>query len=335
MQLITLSTVTPVYRGAETLRALVAELDQYRKELITAQGPLRLVESIFVDDGSADGSSSVLEELKEEFDWIHVITLSRNYGQHPATVAGILYSSGDWVATLDEDLQHHPKFLNELLQKAITESSDIVYANPIHPVHESAFRDTSSRRIKWIVAKLAKNKFLPLFNSFRMIRGNIARGASAVSIDQTYFDIALSWFTTRISGVKLPLKDLRYVQSKQSGYSLLSLLSHARRLLLTSNVKFVRVGAATGLIVMTLAIFGGITTFAIRLMFPELIAAQGWASVIIVTLFLGGLNAFLVGLVLENLSIILMQTHGKPKFFEVDRTSDKILAQWFKTRKGL
>jgi len=333
MQVITLSTVTPVYRGAETLRGLVTELDRYRKELIALAGPLRLVESIFVDDGSTDGSSVVLAELKEEYDWIHVITLSRNFGQHPATVAGVLYSSGEWVATLDEDLQHHPKFLNELLYQAVIQSSDIVYANPIESVHESVFRDMSSKRIKWIVAKLTKNKFLPLFNSFRMIRGNIARGASAVSIDQTYFDIALSWFTTRISGVKLPLKDLRFVQSQKSGYSLSSLLSHARRLLLTSNIKSVRLGAATGVVVMTLAIVGGITTTLIRLMYPEVVRAEGWASVMIVTLFLGGLNAFLIGLALENLSVILMQTHGKPKFFEVDRASDKELAEWFKSRK--
>jgi polyisoprenyl-phosphate glycosyltransferase len=334
MQLITLSTVTPVYRGAETLRALVVELDRYKKELLLSEGPLRLIESIFVDDGSNDGSSILLAELEEEYDWVHVITLSRNYGQHPATVAGILYSSGDWVATLDEDLQHHPKFLNELLHQAVIRNSDIVYANPIHAVHESVFRDISSKRIKWIVARLTKNKFMPLFNSYRMIRGNIARGAAAVSIDQTYFDVALSWFTTRISGVKLPLKDLRYVQSEKSGYSFLSLLSHARRLLLTSNVKFVRLGAVTGLVVMMLAIVGGITTIVVRLMYPELIMAEGWASIMIVTLFLGGLSAFLIGLVLENLSIILMQTHGKPKFFEVDRRSDKELAEWFKTEKS-
>ena len=334
MQLVTLSTVTPVYRGAETLRPLVVELDRYRKELTASTAPLRLIESIFVDDGSNDGSSIVLAELKEEYDWVHVITLSRNYGQHPATVAGILYSSGEWVATLDEDLQHHPKFLNELLYQAVIKNSDIVYANPIQAVHESVFRDMSSKRIKWIVAKLTKNKFMPLFNSYRMIRGNIARGAAAVSIDQTYFDVALSWFTTRISGVKLPLKDLRYVQSEKSGYSFWSLLSHARKLLLTSNVKFVRLGAVTGLVVMTLSIVSGITTIVIKLMYPELIKAEGWASVMIVTLFLGGLSAFLIGLVLENLSIILMQTHGKPKFFEVDRASDKELAEWFKARKS-
>src|SRR5688572_11633514 len=334
MHFITLSTVTPVYRGAQTLRPLVVELDCYRKELIASSCPLRLIESIFVDDGSDDGSSIVLAELSDEYDWVHVITLSRNYGQHPATVAGILYSSSDWVATLDEDLQHHPKFLNELLDNAVTNNFDIIYANPVQSVHESVIRDMSSRRIKWLVAKLTKNKFMPLFNSFRMIRGNIARGASAVSIDQTYFDVALSWFTTRINGVKLPLKDMRYIQSSKSGYSLRSLLSHARRLLLTSNVKFIRFGAVTGLIVMTLAIFGGITTIVVKLMYPEIIKAEGWASVMIVTLFLGGLSAFLIGMVLENLSIILMQTHGKPKFFDVDRRSDKELAEWFKAGRS-
>jgi len=327
---ITISTVTPVYHGADTLKELVQELDVYRIQLIETNSPMRLIESIFVDDGSTDGSSDVLDKLSKEFDWVRVITLSRNFGQHPATIAGILYTSGDWVATLDEDLQHRPSYLNDLLCVAILEKCDIVYANPERPVHESFFRDFSSRAIKATLAVLTKNKFMTLFNSFRLIRGGIARAASAVSIDQTYFDVALTWFTTRIGSLKLPLKDVRYITSAKSGYSFWSLLSHARKLLQSSNVKFIRFGAIMGILTMLLGILAAITTILIKLLYPGLITAQGWASVVIITSLLGGLNAFLIGLVLENLSVVLMQSHGKPKFFEVDRASDKKLDEWFK-----
>jgi len=328
--MISITTVTPIYRGEKTLRSLVMALDEYRKSLEIPECPIRLVESIFVDDGSSDNSAQVLRELKREYPWIHVITLSRNFGQHPATIAGILHSSGDWVATLDEDLQHHPRFLNYLLKEAVNAQVDIVYANPIEAVHQSLWRDLASRGYKLILAQLTRNKFMPLFNSFRMVRGSIARAASAVSIDQTYFDVALGWFTTRIKGLKLPLVDIRYVETGKSSYSFWSLLSHARRLLQSSNVKFLRLGALIGLLTMMMGIVGIITTTVIKLKFPDLITVPGWASNIILTLFIGGLNAFLIGLVLENISVILQQSYGKPKFFEIDRSTDLIVSDWFK-----
>lgn len=328
MNNITISTITPVYRGASTLRDLVVAINEFRENLKKHNSPIQLTESIFVDDGSQDGSGNVLKELQKEFEWVHVVTLSRNFGQHPATIAGILYSSGDWIVTLDEDLQHHPKYIEKMLQKAVSSSYDIVYAKPLNPVHESFFRDLSSKSFKWFLSKLTGDKNIPLFNSFRVIRGSIGRAASAISIDQTYFDVALSWFTKRITTEAVELKDLRYIKTGKSGYSFKSLLSHARRLLQTSNLKIVRIGAYIGFLAMILGIIASFITLIEKLFFPELITADGWASLIISILLLGGLNAFLIGLALENISILIMQSHGKPKYFEINRESDIILSNW-------
>lgn len=335
MNNITISTITPVYRGASTLRDLVLAINDFRENLKSQNSPIQLIESIFVDDGSQDGSGNVLNELKKEFEWVHVVTLSRNFGQHPATIAGILYSSGDWIVTLDEDLQHHPKYIDAMLKKAVSMSSDIVYAKPLNPVHESFIRDFSSRSFKWFLSKITGDKNIPLFNSFRVIRGDIGRAASAISIDQTYFDVALSWFTKRITTESVELKDLRYIKTGQSGYSIKSLLSHARRLLQTSNLKIVRIGAYIGFLAMILGILASFITFIEKLFFPELITANGWASLIISILLLGGLNAFLIGLALENISILIMQSHGKPKYFEINRESDLILLDWYSDKERL
>ena len=111
---IRLSTVTPVYQGSDYLPDLVAELSALQARFAEQQMPIELIESIFVDDGSIDESSATLADLAGRYPWVRVVTLSRNYGQHSATIAGILHSSGDWVATLDEDLQHPPDRLPEL-----------------------------------------------------------------------------------------------------------------------------------------------------------------------------------------------------------------------------
>ena len=68
----------------------------------------------------------------------------------------------------------------------------------------------------------------------------------------------------------------------------------------------------------------------LKIVAPEAAGVPGWASVFVAVLFLGGLNAFLTGVVLENLSFVLMQTHGKPTFFEIDRETDEVLRAWFR-----
>ncbi len=328
-QTIFLSTVTPVYRGAETLSELVQALDEVRRELEMPGCPIRLSESIFVDDGSDDGSVAVLRELTAEYPWVTLVCLSRNYGQHPATMAGILHASGDWVATLDEDLQHHPRHLLGLLQLAVSEGYDLVYASPEAAVHQSMFRDLGSNVYKWLIGKLSGNPNIRLFNSFRMMRGSVARAASAVAAHQTYFDVALSWFSSRVGAKTLPLLDIRYANERQSGYRLRSLLSHAKRMLQSSDIKMLRAVATSGFLTMFAAIVAILYTVMLKLIAPETADVAGWASVFVAVLFFGGLNAFLVGVVLEHLSVVLMQTHGKPTFFEVDREKDEVARDWF------
>ncbi|MBK79767.1 MAG: hypothetical protein CMQ43_02450 [Gammaproteobacteria bacterium] len=329
-----LTTVTPVYHGADTLRRLAEELRIVRDQLERESAPVQLAQAIFVDDGSTDGSDQVLRELRSEYPWIETITLSRNYGQHPATMAGILHASGDWVATLDEDLQHHPAHLLPMLQEAAMASRDIVYAMPDAPVHGSLFRDGASALYKWLIGRVSGNRNVQFFNSFRMMRGSIARAASAVAGHQTYFDLALSWFTSSVGVLRLPLKDHRYAEGRRSGYRLRSLLSHGRRMLQSSDLKMVRLGAVIGFVAMVVALLALVYTIVVRLVFPTLVEASGWASVMVAVLFLGGMNAFLAGLVLEHMTILLMKSHGKPTFFEVDRDQDSVLREWFERRGG-
>src|SRR5882672_7517570 len=97
----------------------------------------------------------------------------------PATIAGILHTSGDWVVTLDEDLQHSPARIEDLLRKAIIHRSDIVYANAETRVHQSHLRDVGSRLYKHVMKLMTGNPNVTAFNSFRLIRGDVARAASS------------------------------------------------------------------------------------------------------------------------------------------------------------
>lgn len=323
-----ISVVVPVYSGAAFLKDLARELDTVRSKWRDVGSPLALTEVIFVDDESVDESFELLLELQEQHDWVRVLQLSRNYGQHPATVAGILHTCGDWVCTLDEDLQHPPQYLVPLLQQAISMSCDVVYAQPEEAVHESPFRDLGSRLFKSILSRLSGNPQTRKFNSFRVIRGSVARAAAAVSSPETYFDVALCWFTNRITCHRLPMKDRRYIDRRRSGYSLRGLLRHARRMLVTSELKVLRLGAVVGF----MALLGSIVTaglvLACKLFFPETVQVQGWTSLTLIVVFFGGLTSLLLGIALEYTLIILMRTQGQPTYLVIDRSQDLLLKNW-------
>jgi len=326
-QPIIISIVTPVYRGAHYLRALSAELVQLKETLDHPHSPLRLGEVIFVDDDSRDGSITVLRELTEEHPWMRTLQLARNFGQHPATVAGILHTSGDWVCTMDEDLQHRPMDVLSLLHKVTQEQQDICYATPTMGSH-SAFRNVSSKVTKIVMAMLSGNKAIGKFNSFRMIRGSIARAAASVVAHQTYFDVALSWYTNRICVTQIAMSDMRAKTAVKSGYRLKALVRHAGRLFQSLELKTLRYAAVAGVLLMLAAL--AVAAFAVgsRLLYPETIALPGWALVLVSIVFFGGATALLAGLILDQIYFISQKMRGRPVFFVVNRETDTTIANW-------
>ena len=103
------SLVVPVYRGERTLPTIVAEVAPLTIEGRTPGGRRFVVcEVLLVHDCGPDGSDRAIERLAAEHPFVRPVWLSRNYGQHAATLAGMAGAIGDWVATIDEDGQQDP-----------------------------------------------------------------------------------------------------------------------------------------------------------------------------------------------------------------------------------
>jgi glycosyltransferase involved in cell wall biosynthesis len=327
MKKATLTIVTPVYAGEKYLDILVKKIKDLGADLKCNDAPIELIEAIFVLDGAIDNSYKLLEELNKKYDWIRIITLSKNYGQHQASAAGILYSSGDWVATIDEDLQHDPNFILPMIATAIIGNEDIVYAVPIKPVHNSIARDWSSKFFKYMLSILSSNKRIKVFNSFRVIRGVVARSAAAVGSAEMYYDISLGWFTDSVTTYQLELIDTRYQTSKVSGYNFKKLLEHSRRLFVSAQSNITRVLSLMGFFSMLIGMLFILFIFG-NALFDQYSEVPGWASIALLILFFGGLISLLLGVLLEYVAVIMSQSQGKPSFFVVDRYRDRHLKDW-------
>jgi glycosyltransferase involved in cell wall biosynthesis len=324
---VTISIVVPVYSGDAYLSELVSRVDALRKRWDELGLDLSVTEMIFALDAPIDGSAESLSQMAAEHSWIRKVELSRNYGQHSATVAGILYSSGDWVVTLDEDLQHQPAQIEQLLHTASSRALDIVYALPASSVHGGGYRDRLSGFTKFMIARLSGNRFVEKFNSFRLIRGDIARAASSICAQYTYFDVALTWFSERISSVSIQMSDERYKSHKSSGYRFWTLVQHAKRMVLTSDFRVLRFTTALAAISFLVAVTYGAQVLYVQWFTENPVEVAGWTSLMLVILAFGSISVFMLGLILEFLHMSMLQLQGKPTFFVVDRSSDTKLAR--------
>src|SRR5690606_23596093 len=114
-----ISFVSPVYQSENTLRELVQEIDLVMSRIKESY------EIILVDDRSNDNSWDILKELSRSHSYLKIARLSRNFGQHPAIMAGLSLAQGKWVVVMDCDLQDQPKEVEKLYNKAL-EGYDVV-----------------------------------------------------------------------------------------------------------------------------------------------------------------------------------------------------------------
>src|SRR4051794_23905781 len=167
-----ISVVVPVYRGERTLRPLCAEIARLTEQSTTAGGhEARVTEILLVHDHGPDDSAAVIRALAGEFAQIRPVWLSRNFGQHAATLAGMASSGGDWVVTLDEDGQHNPSDIGAMLDVAMRQQATVVYAQPTNEPPHGALRNITSRGAKWTVDRLVGGESSAAYNSYRLMLG--------------------------------------------------------------------------------------------------------------------------------------------------------------------
>src|SRR5262249_7374037 len=163
----TISIVVPVYQGELTLEPLLKEIEPLTTPQTTPGGvQFRVSETLLVHDGAIDDSEAIILSLAAKLSFVTPIWLSRNFGQHPATLAGMSSTSGDWVVTLDEDGQHNPQDIARLLDTAVQNNAQLVYAKPINQPPHGWVRNSFSALAKWVLNNLPGYPHIGEFSSF-------------------------------------------------------------------------------------------------------------------------------------------------------------------------
>jgi undecaprenyl-phosphate 4-deoxy-4-formamido-L-arabinose transferase len=309
----TISIVIPVYQGESSLAPLLGEIEPLTHNQRTPGGhAFRVTEVVLVHDCGPDRSDDVMRSLVEKHPFVSLVWLSRNFGQHAATLAGMAATSGDWVATLDEDGQQDPADVAKLLDAGLANRAQVVYGAPDAQAPHSWWRNATSQAAKWVARKLLGRQRLGSFYSFRLIQGEIARGLAAYCGESVYLDVALSWVAGRITESQVTL---RPEHGRRSGYTVGRLVMHFWRLLITSGVAPLRLIAALGGTVAVLALLLGI--YVVWESITGNVPVQGWSSLILTVAAFGGLILLTLGIIAEYVGITVSSAMGRPLYMTV------------------
>ena len=311
-----ISVCIPCYNSSKTIQAVADEIrDEFKKH------PEYDYQLVLVNDGSKDGTFSVIQELCANDKQIIGIDFSKNQGQASAKMAAVRYAKGDVLVYMDDDGQHPAYGIFDLVEK-INSGYDIVYARFPKKKH-SLFKRVTSRGKKklaeWMGAKPKGVDTSPFVAWSKICIEAIQDYASPFPSANAY----LRCVTDRITDIEM---EHRPRAAGHSGYTFKKLMG----LWLTGFTNFsiapLRFASYIGMSTAFIGFVGGIIVIVRKLMHPSM--AAGYASTITILLFISGIIMIMLGLIGEYIGRIYMILSQKPQYFvakelNVNRDEDK------------
>lgn len=297
-----LSIVIPVYNGEHTIHILFERIMAFCKSENIS------FEVIFVWDCGQDNSWEVICKLKQKYpETIKAIQLSRNFGQHNALICGFEHALGEFIITMDEDLQQDPFDIKLLLSTQNKGDFDVVYGKISLPKH-SRYRNLTSSLLKkllrWGIPELHVD-----YSPLRLIKKNIAALLPTLKNSYTFLDGYLTWITQNVSSVNVNHHDR---VAGKSSYTTKKLVEHSINIFVTFSKLPIRLLTFSSIIIFIITMVYSVILF-FRKIYGD-IEVAGYASIsIIIGLGVGAIMAGL-GIMGEYLFRVNQKTTMRPTY---------------------
>jgi len=304
-----ISVVIPVYRSEQTLpklhQRLIAALERVTSDF----------EILLVEDCGGDASWEAIKSIAIQDKRVRGIKLSRNFGQHAATICGFSLSKGEWVITLDDDLEQDPDEIPALFAKAREGYALVygVYGERAHSVWRNLTSEVARRMFRFAIPSLNYE-----YTSFRVINGRLARELAHFDSPFPFVDGYLSWLTNSCASVPV-VHSAR--DSGRSNYNFRKLVVHTVNIFVTFSDLPLRMASWIGLgaflvgmmwlaVIMLRWLLGGITV-------------SGYASVMAGIILFSGLQLLILGIFGEYLGRVNFKSSKKPLFLVANMTDSR------------
>lgn len=298
------SVVVPVYNSEQTLEELYTRVKKTFEETIKED-----FELILVDDSSRDNSFSVMESLRARDKRVRIIQMAKNFGQHPALLCGFSFACGDFIVTMDDDLQHPPeeipKMVNVMNER---EDVDVIIAKYEGRKH-NLIRKLGTRLSVYATSKMLKKDPNLEITSFRLIRRFVIEAITNMDVHYPQIGNLLIQTSNRIVNVEVRHDARKFGASNYTFRHLVNELLYDIKtnsvlpLVLVRNIGFI-----SFLVSIILGSFYLIRYFALG------VSVEGWTSLVLLILAYNGLLLLAVGIIGDYLMRILDESKKMPNY---------------------
>jgi polyisoprenyl-phosphate glycosyltransferase len=297
-----LAIVIPCFNEEGTLR------ETHRRVTEAIAGVVRTYEIVYVDDGSRDGTPSLLRALQREDPHVRVVSLSRNFGHQCAVTAGLAHAEGDAVVIMDADLQDPPEVVEDMVRRW-EEGYEVVYGVRTDREGETRFKLLTAtffyRLMQWL-----SDTAIPLdTGDFRLLDRKVVDAVLAMPEKDRFLRGMVSWAGYRQIGVPYH-RAARFAGSTK--YPFTKMLRFAVDGILSFSIKPLRLSTLLGFASAGLALLVMIYAVTLRLFTHYWVA--GWTALIVTVLFMGGAQLISLGIIGEYVGRLYGEAKRRPLY---------------------
>ena len=265
-------------------------------------------ELLLVDDGSSDRTIEVMKSLYKKDDRVSYIELSRNFGKESAMFAGLNYAQGDCVVIMDADLQHPPHVISEMLQKW-EEGYEDVYGKRVTRGKESWMKKHLTLFYYKLLQKFVRYEMLPNVGDFRLLDKKCVEALKEMKESERYTKGLFCFMGFKKIGVEFKTQERVAGQSSWSTGQLFKLAIEGMVSFTTIPLKF---ATMLGILVSSGAFIYMMVVLFKTIFFGEVV--PGYPTLIIIILFLSGVQLLTVGILGEYIGRIYIETKKRPAY---------------------
>jgi glycosyltransferase involved in cell wall biosynthesis len=299
-----LSLIIPCYNEEAALPFLYQALVDVSAELQEFD-----IEYLFINDGSRDRTLAGLIELSTADPRVKYLSFSRNFGKEAAMYAGFVNASGDYVAVLDADLQDPPSLLPQMMDILRSGEYDSVATRRVSRAGEPPIRSFFARRFYRLINRISDADIVDGARDFRLMKREMVDAILAMDEYNRFSKGIFGWIGFRTYW--LPFENVERVAG-ETKWSFWGLFKYA----LDGIINFSQVPlslASYGGIFMTFVSFIAIIFVIVRrLVFGD--PVSGWASLVCIITFIGGIQLFCIGIMGQYLSKTYLETKHRPHY---------------------
>jgi len=311
--MVDLSVVVPVFNEGEIISELYSRLVSSVKTVTNSY------ELIFINDGSTDATLYRLIELAKTDSSVKYISFSRNFGHQIAVTAGLDYSKGSKVVIIDGDLQDPPELIPQLYAR-YNDGFEVVYAKRVKRKGETFLKKVTAKLFYRLLKRLTTVNIPLDVGDFRLIDRKIVDYLKMMPEQNKFLRGQIAWLGFRSTYVEFE-RDSR--KAGKTGYS----LSKMRKLAIDGITSFsdkpLKLVTNIGFIISGLAFL--VILYALFAHFVLHQTITGWTSLIVSSMFIGGIQLFSIGIIGEYISRINSNVLGRPLYI-VDKTNIESLS---------